>query len=84
KGRVLEEIVMTEIYTKQTKGEEKEYRRPYYYFALGLIVFYFTGLIYGNTGDGTFQSIVSIVSFYSIVCLGCFLVVVWARKVISE
>ncbi|NVM05077.1 MAG: MFS transporter [Candidatus Helarchaeota archaeon] len=84
KGRVLEEIVVTEVYTKQKRVHDREYKRPYYYFALGLIVFFFTGLIYGNTGDGTFQSVVSIVSFYTIVCLGCFLVVVWARKVMSE
>ncbi|MFX1452075.1 MAG: MFS transporter, partial [Promethearchaeota archaeon] len=84
KGRMLEEIVMTEIYTKQKVVKGREYRRPYYYFLLGITVFFFTGLIYGNTGDGTFQSVFSIVSFYSIVCMACFLIVIWARKIISE
>ncbi len=84
KGRVLEEIVMTEIYTKQKRVDKKEYRRPYYYFAMGITSFFFTGLIYGNTGDGIFKSVILIVSIYSIVCLACFLIVVWARNVISE
>lgn len=84
KGRALEEIVATETYTKMKKVSEEEYRRPYYYFALGISVFYITGLIYGNTSDSNFINIFAIITFYAGLCLACFIIVILARRSITE
>lgn len=84
KGRELEEIVATETYSKMKKVSEEEYRKPYYYFALAISSFYVTGLIYGNTSDTNFMNIFIIVSFYSALCLICFILVIFARRIITE
>ncbi|MFX1449645.1 MAG: MFS transporter [Promethearchaeota archaeon] len=84
KGRELEEIVATETYSKMKKVSEEEYRKPYYYFALAISSFYVTGLIYGNTSDTNFMNVFIIVSFYSVLCLICFILVIFARRIITE
>ena len=84
KGRALEEIVATEIYSKMKKISDREYKRPYYYFALNISLFFITGLIYGNTADAQFLNILVIVGFYSAVCLVCFILVIIVRRMVTE
>lgn len=84
KGRDLEEIVITEIYAKQKIVHGKEYRRPYYYFFISLTSFFFTSLIYGQTTGASFPAIVIISIFYTVVCLVCFLIVIYVRNIITK
>ncbi len=84
KGRDLEEIVATETYSKMKKISEKEYRRPYYYFAIAISSFYITGLIYGNTSDANFLNVFIIATFYTALCLVCFILVILVRRIITE
>jgi MFS family permease len=84
KGRSLEEIVATEVYTKIKKIDDKKYKEPYYLYLLGLILFFICGIIYGFTTDASFLAIFSIVGFYSGMCAGCFIIAILVRRMITE
>ncbi|NVM03690.1 MAG: MFS transporter, partial [Candidatus Helarchaeota archaeon] len=49
KGRELEEIVVTEIYTKQKKMREKKHKEPYYFYLLSFAVAFCCTFIYSLT-----------------------------------
>ncbi|MFX0137469.1 MAG: MFS transporter [Candidatus Hodarchaeota archaeon] len=84
KGRRLEEIVATEIYTKVKVDDKKEYKRPYYFFILAFVAYYISNNIYGWTGGGDPLVIFYMVSFYASLSLIGFLLIVYARKIITE
>ncbi len=84
KGRALEEIVATEVYTKIKKADEKKYKEPYYFYLSALISFIVCAPIYGLTTDGSFSAILAMVGFYGSLCLICFLLAIWVRRMITE
>ena len=84
KGRALEEIVATEVYTKIKKIDDKKYKEPYYFYLSGLITFFICAPLYGLTTDGSFIAILAMVGFYGGLCVICFILAVLVRRMITE
>ncbi|MFX1451603.1 MAG: MFS transporter [Promethearchaeota archaeon] len=84
KGRELEEIVVSEVYTKIKKTSERAHKSPYYYYFLAFVSALCCTYIYGLTTEGSLSSISMIIGFYSGVSLICFLMVIKVREMITE
>ncbi|MFX0138779.1 MAG: MFS transporter, partial [Candidatus Hodarchaeota archaeon] len=80
KGRGLEEIIITEIYTKQKKVRDKKYFEPYYLFILELSAYFAMGLLYGLTTDAEYPQIFTMVGLYGIIAAICFILIVYVRE----
>ncbi|MFX1449419.1 MAG: MFS transporter [Promethearchaeota archaeon] len=84
RGRELEEIVSTEIYTKMKAVDKKKYKEPYFYCLITFIGFFISNNIYGLTTDGNSFIVFLMVAFYGGLSFICFLLVIYARKLITE
>ncbi len=82
KGRGLDEIVAAEIYTKMKK--DREYKRPYYYYFISMIVQFVSLTIYGLCTSGSIFGIISMVSLYFILSVICFLIIMKVRGMVTE
>ncbi|MFX1451010.1 MAG: MFS transporter, partial [Promethearchaeota archaeon] len=84
KGRELEEIVVSEIYTKIKRTHEGNHKSPYYYYFLAFIVALGSTYIYSLTTGSSLLNISIIIGIYSGVSLISFLMVIKVREMITE
>ncbi|MFX1449465.1 MAG: MFS transporter [Promethearchaeota archaeon] len=80
KGRGLEELIGSEIYTKQKKIRDKKYKEPYYLFMMELGAFFGMGFLYGQTTGANYLQIFTMVGLYGIIAFICFMLVVYVRE----
>ncbi|NVM01145.1 MAG: MFS transporter [Candidatus Helarchaeota archaeon] len=80
KGRTLEEIVATEVYTKKERVRDEKYKRKYYVFLIGLFSFIGMGLIYGQTTNAPFTNVLIMLGVYSLMSLICFALIFYVRE----
>ncbi|MFX0139463.1 MAG: MFS transporter [Candidatus Hodarchaeota archaeon] len=84
KGRELEEIVVTEIYSKKKKMDDKKHKEPYYFYLLCFIAHFNMVLVYSLTINASPLHILAINGFYSGLALICFLIVIRVREMITD
>ncbi|MFX0135580.1 MAG: MFS transporter, partial [Candidatus Hodarchaeota archaeon] len=80
KGRELEEIVVTEVYTKMEKTRDEKYKEKYYLYLIAFASFIGIGYLYGQTTDGTLFGLSLMLGLYGAISLVCFVVVVYVRE----
>ncbi len=85
KGRMLEEIAATEIHAYKAERIPKEkYNEPYYWYAMGLPVFFTSFFIYGIASGGEVDKLLVMMIFYISVSVFCLIIVAIVRKMITE
>ncbi|MFX1452463.1 MAG: MFS transporter [Promethearchaeota archaeon] len=82
KGRRLDEIVASEIYTKMKK--DKLFKKPYYYYFLAMFSQFGSLLIYGFCTNGTILGILFMDTLYFMLSLICFLIIIKVRGMVTE
>ncbi len=82
KGRQLEEIVATEIYTKMKRS--KDYNKPYIFYTLGFVTLTACSIIFGLTTGAPILNVIIMVGIFATLSGSCFLIVVKARSMITE
>jgi MFS family permease len=80
KGRELEEIVVTEVYTKKEETHDKRYYEKYYLYLIAFALFILIGFFYGQTTDGTLLGLSMMIGLYGVMSLVCFVIVVYVRE----
>ncbi|MFX1449820.1 MAG: MFS transporter [Promethearchaeota archaeon] len=80
KGRTLEEIVSTEVYTKKKEIHDEKYKQKYYLYLIAFVSFIGIGFLYGQTTDGTLFGLSLMLGLYGAISFICFLIVVYVRE----
>ncbi len=82
KGRQIDEIVATEIYSKMKRVSD--YNKPYYYYFLTMTAQFTCLTIYGLTTNGTLLGIIIMVSIYFSISIICFIIIIIVRGWFTE
>ncbi|MFX1449821.1 MAG: MFS transporter [Promethearchaeota archaeon] len=80
KGRTLEEIVSTEVYTKKEEIRDKKYKQKYHLYLISICVFIGLGFLYAQTTNGTLPNVAYMVGFYSLLSIIAFLLIYYVRE----
>ncbi len=80
KGRTLEEIVSTEVYTKKEKARDEKYKEKYHLYLISICAFIGLGFLYGQTTNVPLPNVAYMVAFYSLLSFIAFLLIYYVRE----